>query len=203
MGGEDRPPRFQTALNIGEAIIVKTWIEEMFDDGVKVVFRNYAKSQRKLCCEGYFDYTMINLRTGRAEQIPAEIREKRDLDDRSGGVESAARIATLRNLLQIVGGQVSALILFHSMRSPPRIAPTILAVATLFAGWDWARAQTFNPSDYGNVTLHLKGMLSPHQRESVATWGPLSAAVGLSRVMLPATRASTTSRSSALMAQAT
>jgi acyl-CoA thioesterase FadM len=24
----------------------------------------------------YFDYTMINLRTGRAEPIPAEIREK-------------------------------------------------------------------------------------------------------------------------------
>jgi acyl-CoA thioester hydrolase/thioesterase-3 len=67
---------FKRPLNIGEAIIVTTWIEEMFNDGVKVVFEITRKASGKLCCEGYFDYTMINLRTGRAEQIPTEIREK-------------------------------------------------------------------------------------------------------------------------------
>ena len=67
---------FKRPLSIGERIIVTTWIEEMFKDGVKVLFEITRCASGKLCCEGYFDYTMVNFRTGRAEQIPAEIREK-------------------------------------------------------------------------------------------------------------------------------
>ena len=67
---------FKRPLNIGEQIIVTTWIAEMFKDGVKVLFEITRSGTGKLCCEGYFDYTMVNLRTGRAEQIPAGIREK-------------------------------------------------------------------------------------------------------------------------------
>src|SRR5678809_709154 len=64
------------------------------------------------------------------------------------------------------------------MRHSSRIAATILAGAT-FAGWETARAQTFNPSDYGTVTLHLKAdALALANGSPVAAWGPLSAAGG-------------------------
>src|SRR5678816_4223599 len=52
---------FKRPLSIGEAIIVTTWIEEIFKDGVKVIFEVTRKTTGKLCCEGYFDYTMVNL----------------------------------------------------------------------------------------------------------------------------------------------
>jgi YbgC/YbaW family acyl-CoA thioester hydrolase len=67
---------FKRPLNLGDSIIVTTWIEEMFADGVKVQFEIARKANGKLCCDGYFDYTMIRLATGRAEAIPNAIRDK-------------------------------------------------------------------------------------------------------------------------------
>ena len=67
---------FKRPLNLGDSMIVTTCIEEMFKDGVKVGFRITKKVTGKVCCDGYFDYTMINVRTGRAEVIPGWIREK-------------------------------------------------------------------------------------------------------------------------------
>ena len=34
------------------------------------------KSNGKLCCDGHFDYTLINLKSGRAAPIPASIAQK-------------------------------------------------------------------------------------------------------------------------------
>lgn len=67
---------FKRPLNLGDSIIVTTWIEAMFRDGVKVQFEIAKKANGKLCCDGYFDYTMISLNSGRAEPIPESIREK-------------------------------------------------------------------------------------------------------------------------------
>ena len=67
---------FKRPLNLGDSIIVTTWIEEMFRDGVKVQFEIARKANGKLCCDGYFDYTMVSLDTGRAEAIPEAIRDK-------------------------------------------------------------------------------------------------------------------------------
>ena len=67
---------FKRPLNLGDSIIVTTWIEEIFRDGVKVQFEIARKANGKLCCDGYFDYTMIRLATGRAEAIPEAIRDK-------------------------------------------------------------------------------------------------------------------------------
>ena len=67
---------FKRPLNLGETMIVTTWIEEMYDNGVKVQFTIAKKENGKLCCDGYFDYTMVNLATGRAAVIPETIREK-------------------------------------------------------------------------------------------------------------------------------
>jgi len=67
---------FKRPLNLGETMIVTTWIDEMRADGVRVQFTIVKRESGKLCCDGYFDYTMVNLATGRAAVIPEMIREK-------------------------------------------------------------------------------------------------------------------------------
>jgi acyl-CoA thioester hydrolase/thioesterase-3 len=55
---------------------VRTWIEEVHDDGVDVHFEIVRKLTGKLSCNGYFHYTMVNTATGRAEKIPDWIIQK-------------------------------------------------------------------------------------------------------------------------------
>ncbi|HXT39876.1 MAG TPA: acyl-CoA thioesterase [Candidatus Angelobacter sp.] len=61
---------FKRPLGIGEEFLVRTWIEEMVKDGVLVKFEIVKKRTGKLCCDGHFHYTMVSLKTGRAETIP-------------------------------------------------------------------------------------------------------------------------------------
>jgi YbgC/YbaW family acyl-CoA thioester hydrolase len=66
---------YKRPLGLGDVMVVETWIEGIYKDGVKVRFEIVKKPNGKLCCSGWFDYTMINLKTGRAEAIPAWIAE--------------------------------------------------------------------------------------------------------------------------------
>ena len=63
-------------LRLGDKMVVRTWIEELLKDGVKVHFEIMKKENNKLSCEGYVHYTMVNLKTGRAENIPDWIATK-------------------------------------------------------------------------------------------------------------------------------
>jgi len=63
-------------LRLGEKIIVRTWIDELVKDGVKVRFEIFKKENNKLSCEGYIHYTMVNQKTGRGEIIPEWIVAK-------------------------------------------------------------------------------------------------------------------------------
>ena len=67
---------YKRPLKIAERFIVRTWVDEMFKDGVRVNFEILRKDTGKLCSDGYFDFTMISLKTGRAEIIPDWIAEK-------------------------------------------------------------------------------------------------------------------------------
>ena len=67
---------YKRALGLGDWMIVRTWIDEIVKDGVKVRFQILRRPTGKLCADGYFDYTMVNLATGRGEKIPDWIREK-------------------------------------------------------------------------------------------------------------------------------
>lgn len=67
---------YKRPLRMGETIVVRTWVDEVFKDGVRVQFQILRKSTGKLCSDGYFDYTMVGLQTGRAETIPDWIMEK-------------------------------------------------------------------------------------------------------------------------------
>ena len=68
--------QYHRPLLLGESFVVRTWVQEVFRTGVKVNFEILKKSSGKLSCDGYFDYTMINLKTGRAESIPSRILAK-------------------------------------------------------------------------------------------------------------------------------
>jgi len=61
---------YHRPLNMGDTFVVRTWVEDFFRTGVKVRFEIVKKATSKLSCDGHFDYTMINLQTGRAEAVP-------------------------------------------------------------------------------------------------------------------------------------
>ena len=67
---------YKRPLTLGDRFIVQTRIEEIFNDGVKVHFQIIKKEVKKICCEGYCHYTMVNAQTGHAEKIPDWIKEK-------------------------------------------------------------------------------------------------------------------------------
>jgi len=67
---------FKRALVLGEAIIVRTWIEEIGGSTAKVRFEIMKKETNKLSSDGYFEYSLVNLATGRAEKIPPNVVEK-------------------------------------------------------------------------------------------------------------------------------
>ncbi|HEY4612351.1 MAG TPA: acyl-CoA thioesterase [Bacteroidota bacterium] len=67
---------YKRPLGLGDHFTVRTWVEKLIKDGVRVQFEILKKGNGKLCCDGYFDYTMVNLQTGRAETIPDFIVQK-------------------------------------------------------------------------------------------------------------------------------
>jgi YbgC/YbaW family acyl-CoA thioester hydrolase len=68
--------QFKRPLGLGDWMIVRTWIDEIVRDGVKVQFQILRKATGKLCADGYCDYTMVSLATGRGETIPEWIWTK-------------------------------------------------------------------------------------------------------------------------------
>jgi len=61
---------YKRPLLMGDNFVVRTWVDEIVRTEVKVRFEIIRKVTGKLCCEGWFDYAMINLKTSRAESIP-------------------------------------------------------------------------------------------------------------------------------------
>ena len=67
---------YKRPLRLGDTFVVRTWVQEMEKDSVRVEFEIVKKASGKLACDGWFQYTMVSLKTGRAETIPDWIREK-------------------------------------------------------------------------------------------------------------------------------
>ena len=63
---------YKRPLTMGDSFVVRTWVEEMAGTEVKVQFEilRKANDRLKLACDGWFEYTMVSLKTGRAEPIP-------------------------------------------------------------------------------------------------------------------------------------
>lgn len=67
---------YRRPLGLGDRMIVRTWIEKFFDDGVRVGFEIDRADGRKRSAEGHGDYTLVTLADGRATAIPADVRAK-------------------------------------------------------------------------------------------------------------------------------
>jgi acyl-CoA thioester hydrolase/thioesterase-3 len=67
---------FKSPLGLPDRFVVRTWIEEFLAVGVKVQFQIERRPDARLCCNGWFDYVMVSVATGRPARVPADIREK-------------------------------------------------------------------------------------------------------------------------------
>ena len=69
---------YKRPLVMGDAFIVRTWVEQIGGSEVSVQFEILRKvnDRMKLACDGWFEYTMVSLKTGRAESIPDSIHTK-------------------------------------------------------------------------------------------------------------------------------
>lgn len=67
---------YKRPLGLGDRFIVRTWIEAIDSTDVRVHFEIDRLPARKRSCDGWCDYTLVKIATGRAEPIPPEIRAK-------------------------------------------------------------------------------------------------------------------------------
>ena len=67
---------FKRPLGLGDWFTVRTWIEEVLKDGVRVQFEIIRKSDGKMSCLGEFDYAIIDLKTGRSTKVPEWMKER-------------------------------------------------------------------------------------------------------------------------------
>lgn len=67
---------YQRALKIGERFAVTTWIDQVERDSVRVQFEIARTSNGKTAANGNCVYTLVNMRTGRAESIPEDVLAK-------------------------------------------------------------------------------------------------------------------------------
>lgn len=67
---------YKRPLLLGDSFTVRTWIDDLSRDSVRVQFQITRHATKKLAADGYCTYTMVNLATGRAEIIPPWIAQK-------------------------------------------------------------------------------------------------------------------------------
>lgn len=67
---------YKRPLRFGERFRVRTWIQEFFKDGVRVEFEILKRDNDKLVADGWCHFTLVNVATGRAEPLPADIVAK-------------------------------------------------------------------------------------------------------------------------------
>lgn len=67
---------YKRPLGLGDAFIVRTWIDEMRPNGVRVAFEILRKQGMKLASSGHFDYVLIDAASGRSVPIPDWVVER-------------------------------------------------------------------------------------------------------------------------------
>jgi YbgC/YbaW family acyl-CoA thioester hydrolase len=66
---------FKRALTLGEYFTVKTNIDNIDERGCRVHFTITSKATEKVSADGWFDFVMIDLKTGKGIRIPQNIME--------------------------------------------------------------------------------------------------------------------------------
>ena len=64
---------YKRPLLLGDLFSVRTGIESINEKGCRVQFVITSKKTKKRICEGWFEYVMIDLKTGRSQKIPQDV----------------------------------------------------------------------------------------------------------------------------------
>lgn len=64
---------YKRPLTMGERFSVETGLIDFHDKGCKVSFQIVSLKTNKLCCDGVFDYVLIDINTGRSAKITDEM----------------------------------------------------------------------------------------------------------------------------------
>jgi thioesterase-3 len=64
---------YKRPLALGDYFVVRTGIESINGNGCRVSFWITNKATQKISCEGWFEYVMIDIKTGRSQKIPQDI----------------------------------------------------------------------------------------------------------------------------------
>ena len=67
---------FRRPLVLGDRMTVRCWIEKFSLIGLRLQFEIDRRPDGKRVCDGWFDYVMVSVETGRPVRIPAAIRQK-------------------------------------------------------------------------------------------------------------------------------
>ncbi|WP_256013798.1 acyl-CoA thioesterase [Desertivirga xinjiangensis] len=67
---------FKRPLTLGERFTVTTGILSMNEKSSKVAFEIKSLKTGKICSDGWFDYVLIDIKTGRGMKITSEMIEK-------------------------------------------------------------------------------------------------------------------------------
>jgi acyl-CoA thioester hydrolase/thioesterase-3 len=66
---------YKRPLHMGDYFTVTTGIESIDDKGCRVKFNINNNATAKLCCTGWFDFVMIDLKTGKGLKVPEDVIE--------------------------------------------------------------------------------------------------------------------------------
>ncbi len=67
---------YKRALVLGDEFSVQTGIESIQEKGCRVRFEIKIKKTGKVACDGWFDYTMIDMKTGAGLKVSEEIIQR-------------------------------------------------------------------------------------------------------------------------------
>ena len=72
---------YKRELVMGDVAVVRTRVGEMLPKGVRVDFEILRQATGKVVADGWQEYMMVSLETGRAATIPDEIREAYSIEE--------------------------------------------------------------------------------------------------------------------------
>jgi acyl-CoA thioester hydrolase/thioesterase-3 len=63
---------YKRPLALGDSFVVRTWVDAIAGSDVRVQFEIHRRlgARLKLACDGWCEYTLVSLKTGRSETIP-------------------------------------------------------------------------------------------------------------------------------------
>lgn len=67
---------FKRGLKLGESVIVKTRLDSFSGASCRVKFVMHRKTDMKMVTEGYADYTMVSIKSGRPVRVTQDIIDK-------------------------------------------------------------------------------------------------------------------------------